>query len=206
MARRKRKIDRETGKLADTSIIVIASEDDKAVKQYFELFESVRVQFNVLNTEDGRSSPQAVLERIDKFKEENQFGDGDEFWIVTDVDHWASPGHVKNLIDVLRKSKQKGVAVALSNPCFDLWLLLHFLEFPAGHVGRCEDVGQLIRETVGFYNKLRVYELPFSMELVLLAINSARDNDPQGEILESNGTHVFRILEDMVKSDIITLN
>jgi len=206
MARRKRKIDRELGKLADTSIIVIASEDDKAVKQYFELFESTRVQFNVLNTDDGKSSPQAVLERIDKYKAENQIGEGDEFWIVTDVDHWATPGHVKNLIEVLRKSKQKGVSVAISNPCFDLWLLLHFADLPASQTRKCDDIGALIRDTVGYYNKLRIYELPFSMDLVERAIARSRAADPDGKILEINGTHVYRILEEMAKAEIISLS
>ena len=205
MARRKRKIDRETGKLADASLIVIASEDDKAVKQYFELFESVRVQFEVLNTEDGRSSPQSVLERIDAYKTEFQIGEEDEFWIVTDVDHWASPGHIKNLIDVLQKSRQKDVAVALSNPCFDLWLLLHFVDFPTTQFERCDDVGQAIRAAVGAYNKVRVFDLPITMDSVELAISRAEQNDPGSDVLEKDGTHVYRILEDMVNSKIITI-
>ena len=59
--RRKRKIDRESGKLADTNLIVIASEDEYAVKQYFHLFHSVRIQFEVLETENGRSPPKMYL-------------------------------------------------------------------------------------------------------------------------------------------------
>ena len=84
--RRKRKIDREAGKLADTNLVVIASEDEYAVKQYFDLFHSVRIQFEVLETENGRSSPRDVLERLSCYMADFQIGEGDEFWLVTDID------------------------------------------------------------------------------------------------------------------------
>ena len=83
--RRKRKIDRSAGKLADANLIVIASEDQYAVKQYFNLFHSVRIQFEVLETENGRSAPKDVLERLSRYLDEFQIGEGDEFWLVTDL-------------------------------------------------------------------------------------------------------------------------
>ncbi|NKC15508.1 MAG: hypothetical protein GKR94_25920 [Gammaproteobacteria bacterium] len=205
MARRKRKIDRESGKLADTSLIVIASEDKYAVQQYFDLFESMRIQFEVLNTEDGKSSPQKVLQRLKEYQDEFQIGEEDQFWVVTDIDHWANANHIKNLVEVLRASKQREISIALSNPCFDLWLLLHFTGFPSDGVGQCDEVGKLIRDAVGSYNKTRVFDLPFNIDNVKRAVNSAKTNDPGGKILESAGTHIYRILDALVQSGVVTI-
>ena len=204
MARKKRNLDRET-KFADATLIVIASEDEYAVQQYFDLFESVRIQFEVLNTEDGRSSPKEVLKRLKDYQDEFQIGEGDQFWVVTDVDHWANPNHVKNLVEVLRESKQGEISVALSNPCFDLWLLLHFVDFPSGGFASCDDVGQQIRDTVGSYNKTKVFDLPVDIDTVKRAIKSAKANDPESKILESIGTHVYRILDSLVQSGVVTI-
>jgi hypothetical protein len=110
--RRKRNIDRQAGKLADASLIVIASEDRYAVKQYFAMFHSPKIEFRVLETEDGASSPADVLERLDNYRKEFQIGEGDQLWLVTDIDHWADPGHVSNLTAVIQQCKSKEIGIA----------------------------------------------------------------------------------------------
>lgn len=47
----------------------------------------------------------------------------DECWCVFDVE-W--PKHHPNLIQALQLAGDHGVLVAVSNPCFELWLILHF--------------------------------------------------------------------------------
>lgn len=203
--RRKRKIDREAGKLADTNLVVIASEDEYAVKQYFNLFHSVKIQFEVLETEDGRSSPKDVLDRLTRYMEEFQIGKGDEFWLVTDIDHWAKPGHIKNLVEVVQLCRQKGIGVATSFPCFDLWLLLHFSEMPRGQLRQCSEIGVLIRDAVGEYNKTKVFNLPITMESVKAAINRAKAANPKGPILQELGSEVHLVIEDLVESGSISI-
>ena len=46
--RKKRPIQRIENRTRDTSLVMIASEDRFAVKQYFELFHSTRIQLHVL--------------------------------------------------------------------------------------------------------------------------------------------------------------
>ena len=173
---------------------MIASEDEYAVKQYFNLFHSVNIQFEVLETEQGRSSPKDVLDRLSRYMDEFQIGEGDEFWLVTDIDHWAEPGHIKNLTEVVRLCRQKQIGVATSFPCFDLWLLLHFSEMPEQQINQCSEIGNLIRIAVGHYNKTKVFNLPITMENVELAIKRAKAADPKGPILNELGSEVYLIL------------
>src|ERR1700730_6294733 len=151
--RKKRPLDRSTNVVRDANLIVIASEDTYAVRQYFDFFRSTRIQFKILETEEGRSAPEQVLARIDKYMKEYEIGAGDEFWLVCDCDHWVNSGHIKNLRRVIQACGQKGIRIALSNPCFELWLLLHFAEFPTENKLTRTQVEKKIRDAVGSYDK-----------------------------------------------------
>ena len=84
--------------------------------------------------------PKHLVERIDQFKLEkdniyqfSQYPD-DEFWIVTDVDkNWSNdiinPSDGKTYYDewndAITMCKEKNYGYAVSNPFFEIWLLLH---------------------------------------------------------------------------------
>lgn len=203
--RKKRPIERKVEWVRDTSLIVIASEDRYAVKQYFDLFRSTRIQFRVLETEHGHSAPAHVLDRLDGFMQEYNFGPGDEFWLVCDTDHWIDSGHIQNLRQVIQLCRQKGIDVALSNPCFDLWLLLHFAEFPAKEVS-CVSVGDQLRSAVGSYNKTRIFNLPFDDDRVWAAIRRSKERPPEGDIPNAMSTAVHRLLEPLIERFRVSVN
>lgn len=84
--------------------------------------------------------PKQLIERIDQFKLEKddiyQFSQypEDEFWIVTDVDkNWSneiiSPSDGKTYSDewndAIAMCQKKDYRYAVSNPFFEIWLLLH---------------------------------------------------------------------------------
>ena len=50
----------------------------------------------------------------------------DECWCVFDVE-W--PKHHPNLLRAVNLARAKGVSLAISNPCFELWLVLHHQDF-----------------------------------------------------------------------------
>ena len=185
---------------------MIASEDRYAVKQYFEFFHSTRIQFRVLETEHGESAPQHVIDRLSEYIDEYEIGDGDQLWLVCDTDHWIEPGHIKNLVEVVRLCRQKGIGAALSNPCFDLWVLLHFADFPSETSLTCTEVGEQIRAAAGQYNKTKVYNLPIDDERVRSAISRAKGHyDSSIEIPTVPQTSIFLILEDLVQRGLVSI-
>lgn len=205
--RKKRPLKRTLDLKRDASLVVIASEDRYAPKQYFALFHSTRIQFRVLETENGNSSPEHVIDRLDKYKDEYQIGEGDQFWLVCDTDHWINHQHIKNLVGVIRRCRQKGIGVALSNPCFDLWLLLHFTDFHSQTPIDCKKIGQLIRSAVGGYNKTRIYNLPFSNDSVHRALSRAKKSfSTSSEIPRVPQTAVFQILDDLVERGLVSIS
>jgi hypothetical protein len=205
--RKKRPLDRTANVVRDANLIVIASEDKYAVRQYFEFFRSTKIQFKVLETEDGKSAPEHVLDRLDEYMREFDMGEGDKFWLVCDCDHWNKTGHLKNLIGVIRECRQKRIQVALSNPCFELWLILHFAEFPRADKITCTEVEKQLRKAVGAYDKTKVYNLPIDGERVKSAVKRSADNQPaSSEIPDRPQTTVHRIIQDLLDRRIISVD
>jgi hypothetical protein len=201
--RKKRPLDR-TACVRDANMIVIASEDKYAVRQYFDFFQSTKIQFRVLETDDGKSAPQHVMARLDAFMKEYEFGNGDEFWVVCDCDHWIESGHIHNLTAVVQQCRQKGIMVALSNPCFELWLLLHFAEFPQDDQVTCSEIAMRIRNAVGAYDKNKVYALPINNKNVHLAVQRSR-NQPAGNVIPVRPhTAVHQIIQGLLARQTIS--
>lgn len=78
----------------------------------------------------GKSKPWQLVQRIDKFKMEKEsiyefskYPD-DEFWIVSDVDDNLE-NHREQFENAIKECDEKGYKYAISNPFFEIWLLLH---------------------------------------------------------------------------------
>lgn len=108
-------------------LVVIAAEGYETENIYFEAMKSemraANVHVEVLRrNNDGESSPEHVYEQIKGFMHEYNIEDDDELWIVIDRDRWTG----KMLSGVARLcSQNKNLRFCVSNPCFELWLLLH---------------------------------------------------------------------------------
>lgn len=204
--RKRRPLQRVDGVHRDATLVVIASEDRYAVKQYFDLFKSTQIQFRVLETEDGNSSPEQVMNRLSEFMSDHDFGEGDQFWFVADTDHWIESNHIQNLVEVVRQCRQKGIQVALSNPCFELWLLLHFANFPTQQGLTCSQLGEQIRKLVGSYNKTKVFGLPITNDSVKDAIERSLAHFVESDLIpEKMQTAVHVIVKDLVDQGIIKI-
>lgn len=108
-------------------LFVIATEGEKTEKNYFNELKNSNgvdekvIKVEILETIEGKSSPIDVIKRLDKFKSTYHLYQLDELWIVIDYDSWG----IEKLKDVAKLCKQKKYKLAVSNPCFEIWLLLH---------------------------------------------------------------------------------
>ena len=122
-SRRKRPIDRRSRPLPhrDARLFIIAAEGKKTEKQYFSMFGNRRCQVHVITNEENKSAPAYILEQLQGFKKEFQLKEDDELWLMVDVDRWGS----KQLAAVAARAGQRKFHLAVSNPCFEVWLYLH---------------------------------------------------------------------------------
>jgi RloB-like protein len=200
-------IGRAQRSLRDDRVFVVATDDTYAPKQYFEQLALPRVKVFILPTPEGsgHSSPSHVVERLRSgfaiVRGKGEVQTGDEFWVLLDTDHHIRDSNLSGTLDALRLARQAGFEIALSNPCFELWLLLHHADVPVGTVFPvCSEVEKRLRAALGEYNKTSVKAGHFPVARVPDAIRRARalessPDDPVGHWPEQAGTRVYRLLE-----------
>ena len=205
--KKQRPLERSEGVDRDASIIVIACEDKYAPKVYFGQFVTSRVQFKVLSTEDCRSSPDQIVQRLRTYKDEFQLGGSDQLWYLGDLDHWSEPNHIANLTLALMECRQAGFWVAICNPCFELWLLLHFVDLHNKQSWNAKTIESVLRQHAGGYSKVHGCVTPITSEMVEVAIERDRalDEFPAEDIPRTPTSRVSRIIEVLKHKQAIRL-
>ena len=197
---KKRPLTRDLGSLRNDRLFIIACDDTYAPKQYFDFFRLTRVQIHVVPTRDGTSAAARVLTRLLSFDHH----DDDERWLVLDVDHALNGGHVASFLEALKRAADNGVNVALSNPCFELWLLLHHhSESECSHFRNAHDVTTMLRTKLGSYNKTRLNQAHFPVQSVRLACSRAKAIDApcaHQDVPDMVSTRVYRLMESIISA------
>ncbi len=201
MIRRTGLLDRKT-QHRDARLFLVASEDRYAVQQYFDAAEANgfvdarRVRVVVLPTgPKGRSDPRSVRDRLAELEQALDFlSPLDERWLCLDVDHWATGTHTPNLARVCKEALEAGYQLAISNPAFEQWLLLHLVDEPRPTQSECE---VQLRELLGAYNKRRLAVHPWTISRIEDAIERARtlDTDPSQRWPQEPGSTMYRLVE-----------
>ena len=199
--RRPRPIPRDAGKLRDARLFIVATEDRYAPRQYFGFFSHPRVHVEVLFTPHGAGAdPRSVLNRLISFQEQYQIGEDDQLWALFDTDHWINESHKSGLIQAIEDAHRRGYFIAMSRPCFDLWLLLHHENVSAGvEYVTGDEIATRIRQIVGEFNKTNLKKDHYKIVQVQMALDRARSLDANelGLWPEKTATRVYLLVDEL---------
>lgn len=110
---------------SEKSIILLALEGkNKTERTYFREFNSVNGSYHVSFAKGNNTDPvNIVKDAISSYKKmELEKDAGDLAFVVCDTDF-----HKEDQIQEARTlAEQNNITLLLSNPCFEIWLLLHF--------------------------------------------------------------------------------
>lgn len=117
----------------------------------------------------------------------------DEIWCVTDVDSFEREGG--KVTAALALAAEAGINLAVSDPCFELWLLLHHEDCTAYCAGR-EAVERRLRRSVPDYDRagLRFQDFAGGLDK---AIIRAKALDPAG----NPSTGVWRLVSALMEKE-----
>jgi len=196
----------------DSRLIVIAAEGEETEKQYFEgikaRYDNPRVHVEVLERIGSASDPAKVIKALDKFRSDYKLRKGhDQLWLVIDVDRWGN----QKLSLVSQQCVQKRYQLAVSNPSFEIWLLLHVRSldtYPPDILaellenkkdGKRTRLAQELLLQLGSYNKSNL-DKDYFAHRVFVAIQNARISDLNPETRWPNqlGTRVYLLVEGIV--------
>lgn len=106
-------------------LFVIAMEGAETEPIYFSEFNPGRegcFRLKLLSNPNHKSRPRDVLQRLIDYERRERPGPNTEYWAVIDRDAWSAA----ELDEVSREiGRRRDYYLALSNPCFELWLWLH---------------------------------------------------------------------------------
>ncbi|MFO8236301.1 MAG: RloB family protein [Bacteroidales bacterium] len=128
----------------DAVIFIIICEGEKREPDYFRFFDRLTHQLKVIPiaNQEGRSAPNHLKKNAEQaVGKYNSDGGEYELWFVLDIDRWES--HIHSLHKECATKSEWNIAI--SNPCFEVWLYFHFKEkLPDIAMGSCSNWKRLI--------------------------------------------------------------
>ena len=211
MGREPRDYRRKHGIKAD-QLFIIACEGEKTEPAYFNdlklKFKNNRIHVELLKRQPGKSAPKHVFESCKDFKKEYKLNSDDEIWLIIDRDRYEA-----QLTEISKQCKNSNLFPGVSNPCFELWLLLHIKDIndyddlekkkiyenkkvlPAK---KRTYINGVIKELLGSYNPSRIDTTKF-LPNVYDAINRAKEIDkPEEDWPQFLGTRVHKLVEKII--------
>ena len=194
--RKKRSLDRSIPHHRDTNIIFIGIEGGDGLSsreaRYFDIFkeQDIRFQFKVIPCDEHRSSPDQLLEHLKSELQKEPLQEGDEKWMAVDVDKYEP-----HLSRAAQECMDAGIDLAVSNPCFEFWLLLHY-QNPDETLKSCKDVKTVLSPIMDAdQNNDSGYAAMF-FDKAETAIQRAKYRDNVKERWPNeNGSRVYQIIE-----------
>jgi RloB-like protein len=189
--------------------ILIVCEGANTEPQYLEQFaETHREAIVEVETVAAAGVPLSVVREAKKLKNEagatakrvkNQYLKYDSVWCAIDFDQHP------NIPEALQMASRNGIKVALSNPCFELWLILHLRDAP-GMIHR-HAAQSLLKGFVPNYDKKVDYETYRAG--YERAVTRARKLDELAAVIGEPGrnptTGVYKLTETIVPPQKLTM-
>lgn len=216
MGRERVEFFRESNSKPKEKLIILAYEGNNTEAIYFEaLKESIRFNDELIYLlslrrakGDTTSAPIHVFNKLKKeVKDLYTLDESDELWMIIDRDSW------NNIPEISALCKSEGnFNLALSNPCFEFWILLHLkkiedfteaelIDIYNNHKnGKKTHLKRLLHDTIaGGYNESKPKPERY-LTHIDLAISRAKDlDDPAEDYPTKLGSHVYKLVEKIIK-------
>jgi hypothetical protein len=207
---------------------VIASEGADTERIYFEglrdkliaegqLNSLIKVEFLKRQTEAERakSGHKAVIKQLDTYKKAYRIDNRDELWLIIDRDKQNNTP--KSIADIAQSCLQKGYSLGLSNPAFEIWLLLHLTDLTtytnealnlllqnrkvSASSSSKTALKKALSDILGGFNET-AYEANIFLPFIHLAVQRAKllDTNPATRWMDDTlNTRVYKLIENIFK-------
>lgn len=197
MVSKRRIFERPLGERRYKKLFVIAVEGVKTEPQYFEIFNKSNELIIKIKCLKGnfQSSPFQVLKRMKNYLNKESLKKTDEAWIVIDIDEWSNE-QITQIYEWSQSKENYGLAV--SNPMFEFWLLLHF-ETGTNLASSKECLERLKRHLPEYRKGIDIRK--FTSDIINNAIRRAKQRDNPRCVdwpKTIGGTTVYRLVEKLL--------
>ena len=118
-------------------VILIVTEGSQTEPKYFNHFRTRNTNIDIRvvgsRSSSGETDYMSLIRKAQEYQKKNQLSssNGDSVWVVADGDvnfNNPNPAEARNqqLGKARKAAERSDIQIALSNPCFEYWYLLHF--------------------------------------------------------------------------------
>ncbi len=182
--------------------ILVVTEGEVTEPEYIEGFKNTFKNLLVELCIKGKleTAPIRLVEAAIKIKKEaekqakrknDSFLKYDQVWCVFDVDENRS------IQDARKMARDNDIRLAISNPCFEIWLYLHFAEQPG--MQTCQELRRKMKKFIPGYNKhVNFSDYQDGYEIaVTRAKKLAENSQPDKEDEVNPSTSVWKLTEQI---------
>lgn len=210
---------RKSGFADAERLYILSYEGTVSEKKYFEDFRQ-SVWFNndglietipLKREKNTGSDPISVKNLLKKAKENYPFKKTDEFWLIIDRDHWETI-YKLNFKSLAKECKaEKNFFLAMSNPCFEIWLVLHLKDIEKyteeerkqilnnAKISNAKNHIDVVLGTLQGKGYNKRPDPKIFLPLTLTAIERAKALDSVGEDYPLDiGTHLYKLVEKLL--------
>lgn len=193
----------------DSSLVVLGFEGEESGEEYqyfqqvleIDVLDHRRVRFVFVpaSTIKHDSDPESTLARVKQYIERHPLHSFDQVWIVVDVDSW----HKWNLAAVAGACRAASYSFAVSNSCFEFWLLFHNPMFDTHSLSVVGERGRSAAAKKAWaQNKVVI-----TCEAIVRACETARvlsRDGTQSPWPQCPGSDVFRVFDDLCSRNVLS--
>ncbi|MCB0538069.1 MAG: RloB domain-containing protein [Lewinellaceae bacterium] len=211
---------REGGFLDAEKLFILSYEGEKTEVKYFNNFrqsdyfnDSGIIEIVPLKREvNTGTDPLSVKRLLKKAKANYPFKKTDEFWLIIDRDHWETIHKIDFDKLVIDCNKENNFFLAMSNPCFEIWLIMHLKDITEYNE---EEVTKLLENASVSRKKNHIDIILGDLQgigynknpnpdtflpLTKTAIERAKIIDDVNEPYPKNlGSHIYKLIEKLLK-------
>lgn len=170
----------------------LSQEEDKSKMSFYLNISGDTFEIHILPSEYKTNNPKSIIDCLAG----PSYISGDTCWAVFDVDHYGDDFLTK----ILKDAKTQEIQVAISNPCFEVWLHLHsndIDELKELCTERQDQRPKSMKQRCS-YLYAEVDSVKFKRH-VRLATDRAKTNEAERKEVYPNcpGTDVYKVVEDI---------
>jgi len=133
-------------------IFLLVCDDKKTSPIYFRNYNDRKSPLIIETPDSGGKDPITLVnyakELLDTDYNYLKLENGDDVWCVFDRDDTSN----ESIAKACEIAKENSIKVCFSNPCFEIWFLLHFIDYTFT-LGNCNNVISKLKEHIPKYAK-----------------------------------------------------
>lgn len=191
---KKRNFSRSVDTREYRKVFTIFPEGEKTENCYFTLLRAMSETINIIIKKgDKKNEPNQVLSRAKKYIRENGLSKNEHVWLVVDVDD-----RPKSSFKECFEWEQADVKhhLAISNPKFEYWLLMHF-ESGDGVKSANDCMVRLIKH-IPNYTKSNIGANEITRENCVSAVSNGKRKHGSEEVLQGNCSTVYKLVKEIL--------